>query len=81
MRILALLVASSLLVGCATRTGTTDASYFMISRGEASWVRKLFGTGIDYCKVTQSNLSGSAYAVDLKYDGDICTVEATATND
>jgi len=81
MRILVFLLASSLIVGCATRTGTDDASYFMISRGEASWFRKLLSTGIDYCKVTQSNLSGSSYAVDLKYDGDTCSVEATATDE
>jgi hypothetical protein len=74
-----LLLATLLLTGCATQGDNPNASYFMVSQGEMSLVYRMFVGGVDYCKVTQYNLGGTEFVADVKYDGDTCTVEATAT--
>lgn len=67
--------------GCATQDADPEqASYFMVSQGEASFVYRALVGGVDYCKVTQSNLMRAGYIVELEYDGDTCRVTAAAEN-
>lgn len=76
-----LLALALLLTGCATQDIDPDkASYFMVSQGDVSLIYKFFAGGVDYCKVTQSNLMKTGYIVELSYDGDKCQVTATAQN-
>ena len=74
-----LLVIFVLLSGCATQGDNPNASYFMVSQGDVSLIYKLFAGGVDYCKVTQYNLGSTEFIAEVKYDGDACIVEATAT--
>jgi len=70
------------LSGCAT-TGLVenpDAGYFLVSKGGVSGVVQMLSGGINYCKVTQSNLGNTAFNVSVKYDGDICLVEAQSSD-
>ena len=70
-----------LLTGCGTTGQNPEAGYFMVSKGNASGVVRLFGGGVDYCKVTQSNLDGVTFTGQIVYDGKTCTVEATASDE
>lgn len=79
MRYLAFAVV--LLTGCATQGDNPNASYFMVSQGEVSLVYRMFFGGVDYCKVTQYNLGGTEFIVDMKYDGEDCRVEASASDE
>lgn len=52
----------------------------MVSQGEMSFIYRALVGGVDYCKVTQSNLMDAGYIVELEYDGDTCKVTAYAQN-
>lgn len=73
------LIAVALLAGCATGSG--QESYFLISKGGAGAVARLFTGGVEYCKVTQGNLQGVAFTADVEFDGENCKVSATAANE
>jgi len=78
-----LVLCCAFVAGCATNgadTAPEKASYFMVSRGEVSVLYRVFMGGIDYCKVTQYNMAGTEFVADVKYDGESCVVEATASD-
>lgn len=77
MRLLTLTLLA-FLIGCGTVQPDNRTSYFMVSKGNASGVVKLFGGGVDFCKVTQSNLEGVNFVGEIKYDGENCTIEVAA---
>lgn len=68
------------LAGCGTIRDDDDASYFMVSTGRADGLAAMFTGEVEYCKVTQSNLGDSEYAVSVDFDGTDCTVEAIAND-
>jgi len=71
-----------LLTGCAATplTDNPDAGYFLVSKGGVSGVVQMISGGVQYCKVTQSNLGSTTFNVSVKYDGDTCLVEATSSD-
>jgi hypothetical protein len=69
------------LTGCATQGDNPNASYFLVSKGEASFLYRMFMGGVDYCKVTQYNLGSTEFVIDVKYDGEDCKVEASAADE
>jgi len=71
-----------ILLAGLTACGTTGSdSFFMVSKGEASGMARLFGAGVDFCKVTQSNLQGVTFTGDIQYDGETCTINVTASDE
>lgn len=80
--LLALILVGLLsLTGCATQGASEhpeQASYIMVSRGEASLLYRAFMGGLDYCKVTQYNLKSIVFAGEMRYDGDTCVLTITA---
>jgi hypothetical protein len=75
-----LILLTLLLAGCATSGDNPREAYFMVSKGEASLLYRAFVGGIDYCKVTQYNLGNTEFIAEVQYDGETCTVEATAND-
>ena len=76
-QVLALLVLLTL-TACGTTSEQNQTSFFMVSKGEASGMARLFGAGVDFCKVTQSNLQGVNFVGEISYDGENCTINVTA---
>jgi len=76
-QVLALLVLLTL-TACGTTSEQNHTSYFMVSKGEASGMARMFGAGVDFCKVTQSNLQGVNFVGEISYDGENCTINVTA---
>ena len=66
------------LTACGTTSEQNQTSYFMVSKGKASGMARMFGAGVDFCKVTQSNLQGVNFVGEISYDGENCTINVTA---
>lgn len=78
MRLIVALILFTLAACGTSPADTSKTSYFMVSKGEASGVVKMFGGGVDYCKITQSNLGGVNFVGEIVYDGENCTINVTA---
>lgn len=81
MRFVVVSLCTLLLAGCGSTASVDspeDAAFFLISHGKANGVMSVLGGGVSYCKVTQYNVGGSDYLVDVQYDGNKCEVQGTA---
>lgn len=84
MRALVCVVALLLLNGCAatsyTGAGNEDSAYFLISEGGANGITKLVTGDVRYCKITQNNLAGTDFDVNVEYFDGKCKVEAISSD-
>lgn len=77
--LIVLLVALPGCGGLAMYDQLEKSSFFLISKGKASGLAAMITGEVDYCKITQHNLEGSEYVVDVTYNDDTCSVQATAS--
>ena len=71
------------LAGCAHEGATKHpekAGFILVSEGEANGIAATLGAKGKFCKITQYNLGGSDFVINVRYDSNGCVVDGTASS-